>query len=79
MTRRVYTTCTSNDDVDFEVRGLYRKGWRSSSYYEPDEPDEVEDVEGRPEGSTTWLSLDELDLNEEEVFEALLEAGRNPE
>ena len=76
---KVFATIADSNGIDFEVRGNYRKGWRSSSYYDPDEPDEVEDVEGRPEGSTTWLPLDELDLNEEEVFEALLEAGRNPE
>lgn len=72
----VHATVDDSFDVTFEARGEYRRGARSSQYLEPDEPDVLEDVVVRREGSSeAWRDVEDAPtLTIEEVDDALLEA-----
>lgn len=77
----VFASITSDDGIEYEVRGTFRPGSRSTSYHEPDEPCLVEDVEARPEGaarSFPWTDPESLDLDLEACESALYEAGKEP-
>ena len=74
----VYASTEDADGVCYDARATFRRGVRSSSYYDPDEPPFVEDVEIALEGSGAWQNPEDVEgIDLDDLHERLVEAGLN--